>query len=563
MEDISYDVFLEELESLQELRLRHAEAHPGVPLKGDDPDVRRLIEAMAWFSARTRQAAQRNLFVVQRRLFAQSFPYLLTPLPACVMLQHIPQPSMVEPVDIPTGSELLASSGESAGALFTTTYPVRVLPLHYLRLLARPRASGELRLVLLFETERLAPGYEIGPLSLYINHLSDFAASTEVFHQLRTCLTNVTAYHGVHLNPIDLIDRVGGASCSFRLGPVRIPRGERTFTLNPVEEVRYHLHFPEQSHFLNLQIPKWQPSEDERFATRWEMAICLDLAPQWPSELELTTASFVYGAMVAMNRVLRPSEPILDRGVTTRHPIYFPAGPMSFELLQVHGVYEVTPKGPVALRHGLTRDDPSTYELEQTYTSEHNTRAYLVRHQPRALLNPEILSVEASWHQPQFSSQLGRKLSFAPWRMFLPGITLETVGRPRRHVVNTHRSDMDAFVRTLGLRMRSRLDIGDIRSLLSMLGCLHESHFFLMASLLQDVEVKELLPERHTSRQLRLLYRLKLSPAFQPRQRYMMMDFLAQLRKLLDSWLVGASAEVEAESPSLRETLLPTPWEYL
>jgi len=53
--------FLAELESLEKFRISYTGLYPNAPLTREDPDVRRLMEAMAMFTARTRLAAERSL----------------------------------------------------------------------------------------------------------------------------------------------------------------------------------------------------------------------------------------------------------------------------------------------------------------------------------------------------------------------------------------------------------------------------------------------------------------------------------------------------------------------
>ena len=73
--------FLSELDALERFRRAFLERHPRLPLDREDPDVRRLIESMAFFSVQTRQATLRNLRSTWRRLFAGFFDFLLEPVP--------------------------------------------------------------------------------------------------------------------------------------------------------------------------------------------------------------------------------------------------------------------------------------------------------------------------------------------------------------------------------------------------------------------------------------------------------------------------------------------------
>ena len=81
-DDSLYKAFLEHMHELENFCMSYAAMHPTIPLDRDDPDVRRLTEAMAYFAARTHMAGIRNIADFRRRIFQQFFPYLLTPLPA-------------------------------------------------------------------------------------------------------------------------------------------------------------------------------------------------------------------------------------------------------------------------------------------------------------------------------------------------------------------------------------------------------------------------------------------------------------------------------------------------
>ena len=46
--------FLAELEALEKFRISYTGLYPSAPLAHEDPDIRRLMEALAMFTARTR-----------------------------------------------------------------------------------------------------------------------------------------------------------------------------------------------------------------------------------------------------------------------------------------------------------------------------------------------------------------------------------------------------------------------------------------------------------------------------------------------------------------------------
>jgi type VI secretion system protein ImpG len=67
-DDNLYKIFLEQMHELENFRMSYAARHPTIPLEREDPDVRRLTEAMAHFAARTHLAGIRNIIEFRQRL---------------------------------------------------------------------------------------------------------------------------------------------------------------------------------------------------------------------------------------------------------------------------------------------------------------------------------------------------------------------------------------------------------------------------------------------------------------------------------------------------------------
>ena len=127
--DTIYQAFLEELQDLEDFRFNYFLDNPNSGLEGDDPDVKRIIEALAFFGARTRSAALRSLDSSTRRLYQQLFSYLLTPLASMAIAQAQPNGHLTEVLDIPAGTELGLQPDIGGNITFCTTRSVRVLPM--------------------------------------------------------------------------------------------------------------------------------------------------------------------------------------------------------------------------------------------------------------------------------------------------------------------------------------------------------------------------------------------------------------------------------------------------
>src|SRR5262245_2099946 len=92
-----YERFLDQLHALEEFRQVHHEVHPTAPIDRDDPAVRRIIEALAFFTARTQTAARNNLRASLDRLLAGYFDFLLSPMPAMATVQPNGTERLIEP----------------------------------------------------------------------------------------------------------------------------------------------------------------------------------------------------------------------------------------------------------------------------------------------------------------------------------------------------------------------------------------------------------------------------------------------------------------------------------
>ena len=118
-------LLVSELRVLEELRRSYVARHPAAGLEREDPDVQRIIEALALFSVRSRLSQQRNLQSTWRRLFASYFDFLLAPLPSCAVLQAVVTPRLVETVTIERGTLLRLTTTSGKTATFTTLADLR------------------------------------------------------------------------------------------------------------------------------------------------------------------------------------------------------------------------------------------------------------------------------------------------------------------------------------------------------------------------------------------------------------------------------------------------------
>ncbi len=188
MDDTLYKAFLLEMEALEKFRMGYTALHPAAPLGREDQDVRRLTEALALFTARTRLAGQRAISRSTMRLFQQHFPYVLSPMPAMGMLRAVTGKHFVDASELPRGTQVrLTPTGAATGArqlAFRTLAPLRLLPIRLGRVDILKRGVEGFRLLLSFESE-FSRNDEPGVLRLYVNHLNEFLSSLAVHYHLK------------------------------------------------------------------------------------------------------------------------------------------------------------------------------------------------------------------------------------------------------------------------------------------------------------------------------------------------------------------------------------------
>ena len=152
-DDTQYREFLEELHDLSDFRINYALDYPISKLDKEDPDVKRIIEALAFFGARTHLASLHSLEATHRRLYQQFFSYLLTPLAAMAIVQAKPTGHLTEVLVLPEGTELELQSEKDKIAMLCTTRPLRILPMRLVTVKQEPRLSDTtgMRILLSFQ----------------------------------------------------------------------------------------------------------------------------------------------------------------------------------------------------------------------------------------------------------------------------------------------------------------------------------------------------------------------------------------------------------------------------
>ena len=128
-----------ELRYFREGGAAFAEAHPDQArmlrldaLEDRDPYVERLLEGVAFLSARVQERLDDDLPEYTQRLVGLLYPHFLTPFPSCCVLAFDPKPGLVQTTTtLPRGTEVLSAAvgPERTPCRFRTAQDVRLHPL--------------------------------------------------------------------------------------------------------------------------------------------------------------------------------------------------------------------------------------------------------------------------------------------------------------------------------------------------------------------------------------------------------------------------------------------------
>jgi type VI secretion system protein ImpG len=526
--DDLYKSYLEEMQALENFRVSYTSARVGAQVDREDPDVRRLIDAMAFFTARTRASVTKNVLATQRRLFEQYFSFLLTPLAPTALLQVEPTGRFAESVVLPRGSEVLVTPEGSPGALFHTQSDLRILPIKLEAIDTLLRSRSGTRVVLTCRA-RFPRNDEIGTLPLLVSHLDDYKASLGVIQQLREHLEGVSVVFGE--DKID--DETAGEACKVTYGAAEDPDALPDLT-HPVQRVREFLHFPQQELFFNVAVPKCPPG--------WkQFSLLLDLDAAWSRNLRLNLDMFQLFTVPITNLKRSTAAPISCTGQKERFPLRFPTPAQKFSLHSVIGAFEILEGGALSpLRPGVIAGGSGSYEIERSGQGDVLQVVF-----PEAFEKPRKLSVDAFWIQPWFSERVGGKMRIALHSRNIAGVQLEIRGEVRPHAENPLGGDFDRMLELLALRSKTTgFGPDDLALMIEALGIPTSSPFrAFLPAILADMRMKSVQLPKAAGGQ-RHVYELSLREV-DAADLPVIEAALGQVAQLLKAWTNDAEVFLE------------------
>lgn len=541
LDDRLYKAFLEGMQDLENFRQGYAAAHPGAPLDRDDPDVRRLIEAMAFFAARTHMVGIRNIMASHNRIFQQFFPYLLAPQPAMGILQARPTGQFAEPAFLPKGSEIAVTPQDQGTAIFQTLGDLNILPIALTKMQMLLLPDKGFRLVLSLQAP-YPRNDDIGQLSFHINHLNDYQASLRVFHALEGCLRKVSVVFAEI--PTETTE---GAPCEVDFG---LPEnGEQEDCSHPLQKEQLFFHFPQQDLYLNIHLPA--PPRNWR-----QFALLLDVDSGWPKNLRLNEDVFHLFTVPIINIKRAMAQPFIHDGTQERYPVRYAEQGKGFELHSILGVYRIEKHALIPIRAGIIAGGSGSYEIEQSPDHTGKIRQWLRLHFPENLQHPQTITAEALWLQPWFSESLAQKLQVSPYSRSIVGLEWELNGSIVPHAARALRDEANDFLHLITLKNKSALNIDDLIALLQTLGSLHQGHFHRIADLMTGLRIEETpMHKNGTAGMVKLVYSVQLKE-FEPGILPLVETFITHMGRILDAWISEAAVEVRREIPGKKEQSL-------
>ena len=466
-----YPLYLEQLQGLQSFRQAYHGVYQTQALERDDPELKRLTEAIAYCTAHAQYQGERAMAARQRNLMAQIHPYMITPLPAKTILQVKPTEKLKAAFMLESGSvfQLQAESGEPAQ--FQTCRPLKVLPLRYTELETRPSGLRGLELRLNFTAMSLqteAPG----EIPVYLSVCNDFRHTLLLYQTLQKADVVTSAY----------FDQGDVAMpCEFKCHESEFIPG-----MHPVETCRQQLHFPYAQFFVTLDIAK--APEQWRTLTISFSLKQRDLLPTWQTEY------FQPFCVPMINLYNAAAKRIQADGTQVNYPVSPPSLESSWALHSIQGVYQQrgkqrTPLLPSVIQAALEQATQShTFSLsydEQQVTLDLNL--------PQAFKSPCSIDVDACWHQPDFSQHFWQKVQVTPFTIDMPGVNWQLAEPRQIHqlAANQEKNQSSALNGLLAVRANEVIEPKHLNALLTYLSAEWSSEFDVIAEGFMGVERKD------------------------------------------------------------------------
>lgn len=314
MSDDLYSYYDSELGYFRKLGAEFASSHTKnarfLRLEADkespDPHVERLIQSVAFITARIRRKLDDEFPEVVHTLLDIIAPHYLTPIPSIALLQCVPQQSAVTVEEIARGETLFSRPLGQDVCRFRTVYPVKLWPFHVATIEvlppARAQVAEDFAAVLRLELRRNNDNVCIGNLGL--DRLQFYLSGPQQFPLYDFLLRHVRR----------VLCRSGTVTAAATLAAAGFNDDEALLQSSPAGLSGYRLlqeYFAFPKKFLFIDIAELKENEAcARAEGSLELLFLLDRRPPPSIERELTPHNLRLSCTPVINLFRKQAEPI-------------------------------------------------------------------------------------------------------------------------------------------------------------------------------------------------------------------------------------------------------------
>lgn len=465
-----YRLYQDELQALNEFVMSYSLDHKYAGLKSgqsnDDPDVLRLLESLAFFSARTQDVAQRNITSYRYRLYQQLFPYLLCPVPPFGIMRATHTGALTESVFMERGTEFVLENDQGSEYFFQTRASVHIFPIFLKEIKAKLVAGSSYTISFSIQARHIqhnAPDQ----LSFYIDYIGDLESSYRILGFFKNKIEKARVSYEKETSMESHWMEV--PQLEFGAKPLRIDQNDH---MHPIEVERMFLSDPRGELFLHVTLPTPTNSYSE-------ITLEFDFIESWPKGLVLNADVFQLHCFPVVNLKKSPSNPILIDGSKTQFPILHSQPSSEFAFYKAVGVYRVDGSDLKPLVPGILKNVDGSFEIDESKVMDDGRSvAYLNVHFPSAFEYPVTVFVDSMWYQYSFLENKDRKSNIKPYSRSILGVMWDWIALPGSRISNRDLGNRDdVLLNIVYISHKRYYSYEDMLSIFDVLGPLSQGPF--------------------------------------------------------------------------------------
>lgn len=517
------NIFDEEMTFLANIQSRFMDIHSQVPVEYEDPDVKRLSEAMAAFMAKGRIEGKTQVNQLHRRVFQQLLPYIASPVASMGLLQTNSR-HITEATQIRSGTSFSLFTDDGDKAQYQSIHTLPIQPICLNRVISE---VNNREIVVEIKSINNVPGH-LEHLPIYISTHNNYSLTLKLIATLAKNIISVSA----------VFDDDVTVSGDFLLGACQpndlAPNSETTAKveldgMHPIENIRHFFQLPQQENYLNLYF-----NESPQQWNKCQIKLHLD--SPLPKGINISTDVFKLGVICVENINKEQSETFTFDATHSAHPVRPPSTSPQLAMLKCLGVYQGPLKNRELLRPGILKSGNGAYEIHQQGATPPLIDIQLAE----AFFNPVKITVDALWFQPEFSAHLWKKLAIKTTHLDIAGLKCHALSPPVPHVPFND-NDPHTLLELSLLKNKDRLSLEEIIFILESFSTVFAREF---------KAVKPLLTELHFESPNNYGFVIAETSA----QTFNLLDcFIKKLETLLNLWLTDSNISVK-----IRNTTQPT-----